>query len=151
MSNQSHLQNSFGSDNLPLGTMLAEGGDAGDQKDEVTKKKTGLGVFASCCCCADDSSSETGGKEHEVVIPKPRGCTDCAYLIVYIIFCCILVSYRRYLVNCHLSLQLCIEYSRVRLFRFVVAFDSSFCSGLWQSIEAYQWDGQFWECLWNYQ
>jgi len=70
--------------------MAAEAG--GDPIEETgIKKRTGLGVFASCCCCDDDSKSEDGGKEHEVVIPKPRGCTDCAFLIIYITFCCILV------------------------------------------------------------
>ncbi|CAL8103002.1 unnamed protein product [Orchesella dallaii] len=63
----------------------------GDQVEEMRSTTRRFGVFASCCCCDDDSKSDDGGKEHEVVIPKPRGCTDCAFLIVYITFCCILL------------------------------------------------------------
>lgn len=66
-----------------------------DNQEKKKQRNRGLGVFASCCCCDGGGSSEEedGNKvEHEVVIPKPRRCTDCAYLIVYIMFCCILVS-----------------------------------------------------------
>lgn len=74
---------------------ISNGGGGSDQTAAVggegKKRKSRFGVFAVCCCCDDDTASIDGTKEHEVVIPKPRGCTDCAYLIVYIMFCCIMV------------------------------------------------------------
>jgi hypothetical protein len=52
-----------------------------------------FGKYFSCCGCVDGENVDIGGASD---IPKPRGCTDIAWLVCYVVFCCIMVRFKRF-------------------------------------------------------